>query len=88
VEAEDDDENILWFVWESLLHIKRAENVIQAIKMVIDANKKRQKEKEFDGSAKGEKAKAGQKKGVNDNSQVKNAKSQRQWKPSKKLLGQ
>jgi hypothetical protein len=88
VEAEGDDENIPWFVWESFLHTKRAENVIQTIQMVIDANKKRQKEKEFDGSAKGKKAKASQQKGVDDKSQVKNTRSQQQQKPSKKLLGQ
>jgi hypothetical protein len=76
VEAKGDDENIPQFVWESLLYTKRAEDVIQAIKMVIDANEKRQKEKEFDGSAKGKKAKAGQKKGVDDSSQVENARSQ------------
>lgn len=88
VEAEGDDENIPRFVRESLLHTKRAENVIQTIQTVIDANEKRQKEKEFDGSAKGKKAKAGQQKGADDKSQVENTRSQRQRKPSKKLLGQ
>ena len=76
VEAEDGDENIPQFIQESLLHAKRAENVIQTIKMVIDTDKKRRKEKEFGGSAKGKKA--SQKKATDDNSQVGNTRSQRQ----------
>ena len=83
VEAEADDENIPQFIQESLLGKKRADKVIQAIKMVIGTDE----EKELDGGVKGQKARAGQKKWKGDNSSVRNARSQRQCKPSKKLLG-
>ena len=71
VEVEVDDENILQFIQESLLGKKRADKVIQAIKMVIGTDK----EKELDGGVKGQKARAGQKKRKGYNSPVRNARS-------------
>ena len=68
VEVEDDDENAPKFLQESLLGAKRAKQVIQAIKEVINklplsfTDEERQEEKEFDGSIKGKNAKHGQKK--------------------------
>jgi hypothetical protein len=91
VEVEDDDENAPIFLRQSLLGKKRAEKVGEAIKKVIgmlpspDADGKgKRPNKELDGSAKGQRARASQKR-KRDNSPVRNARSQRQRKPSKKL---
>jgi hypothetical protein len=70
VEVEGDDENAPKFLQESLLDMKKSDQVIEAIKKVIgelpslDADEKRPKEKKLDGSTKGHKVKAGKKKPV------------------------
>jgi hypothetical protein len=68
VEVEGDDEDAPKFLQESLLDMKKSDQVIEAIKKVIgelpslDADEERPKEKKLDGSTKGHKVKAGQKK--------------------------
>ena len=98
VEVEGDDEDSPKYVRESLLNMRGAEKVVEAIEEVtnglpsLDTGEK---------SAKGKKAKAGRKKqrtpspppsasepsgaGKGDNSPVRNTRSQRQRKPSKRL---
>ena len=114
VEMEDDEDSPD-FLRESLLGMKRAKLVFEAVKEMIgrlsfsSPNKERGKELE-DGSAGMQKAKAGQKKpatrkgltvipsqvpstskpsgtGKDDSSPGRNVRSQRQCKPTKKLLG-
>ena len=115
VEMEDDDEDSPDFLQESLLGMKRAKLVFEAVEEMIGRlpfsgpNKERGKELE-DGSAGTQKARAGQKKpatrkgltvtpsqvpstskpsgtGKDDSSPERNVRSQRQRKPTKKLLG-
>lgn len=70
VEVEDDDEDSPKFLQESLLDMRKGDQVIEAIKKVIgglpsqDTNEERPMEKKLDGSAKGHKVRASQKKPV------------------------
>ncbi len=90
MKIENDDKKTPQFLKESLLIIKRAIEVIKAIKKVIgmlpssDTDNERSKKKLGD-SGKGEKAKVGQKKQKEDSNLVENTKSQQQCEPSKKL---
>lgn len=76
VEVEDDDETSPEFLRESLLGKKRAMLVIKVIKEVIgrfplpDADEERPREKESEGSVKGKKARAGQKKPATKKSHI------------------
>ena len=89
VEVEEDDEHSPDFLRESLLGKKRADKVIMAIQKIIsksseeDTDRERQKEK--DSSAKGKKAKPSGKKPATTSGPVRNIRSQRQRKPSRKL---
>lgn len=90
VEAEDGDEETPQFLKESLLDMERAAEVIKVIKKLIgksslsDTDEEVPKKKSRS-SGKGKKAKAGQEKEKDDRSPVRNIRSQRQRKPSKKL---
>lgn len=118
IEVEDDDDDPPKLLQESLLGEKSIKRVVRAIKEVIgtlpsaDADEEGPKEKELDGSAEGQKARAGKenhstrmcpthtpftapstskpsgtrKRG--GDSPTRNKRSQRQRKPSKKLLGE
>jgi hypothetical protein len=91
VEVEDDDEHSPTFLGESLLIKKRIDKVTKGIQEVIGRSlsqntiEERPSDRELDGGAKGQKAKAGLKKPTTKSSPVRNIRSQRQRKPSKKL---
>jgi hypothetical protein len=91
IELEEDDDSSPEFLHQSVLGMKRAREIIKAIEEVsgmlplIDTVEEAPKATGSDGSSKGQKARAGQRKPASRSSPVRNIRSQRQRKPSKKL---